>query len=134
MWCVLASGGLLLKEGKAKVVRRTPLTIKLLPPPKTMYTQPVTLGVDTGSAVVGVASADESANMLYLSEVEVRNDIAATMKERASKRRNRLNRQTRYRQPRWLNRRKSITPGRFSPTMRTKIDGHVRETRLGKSS
>ena len=87
MPCVPVIARLLLKEGKARVVRRTPFTIKLLPPPKTMYTQPVTLGVDTGSAVVGVASADESANILYLSEVELRNDIAATMKERASKRR-----------------------------------------------
>src|SRR5713226_8028700 len=100
MPCVPAIARLLLKEGKAKVVRRTPFTIKLLTPSKTTYTQPVTLGVDTGSAVVGVASADESANILYLSEVELRNDIAATMKERASKRRNRRNRQTRYRQPR----------------------------------
>jgi len=133
MPCVPAIARLLLKEGKAKVVRRTPFTIKLLTPPKTTYTQPVTLGVDTGSAVVGVASADESATILYLSEVELRNDIATTMKERASKRRNRRNRQTRYRQPRWLNRRNSIKQGRLSPTMRSKIDGHLREIRFVKS-
>ena len=49
------------------------------------------LGVDTGSAVVGSAVADEEGTIFYLSEVEMRNDIAATMKERASKRRNRRN-------------------------------------------
>jgi RRXRR protein/HNH endonuclease len=133
MPCVPAIARLLLKEGKAKVVRRTPFTIKLLLSSKTTYTKPVTLGVDTGSVVLGVASADESAHILYLSEVELRNDIAATMKERASKRRNRRNRHTRYRQPRWLNRRNSIKQGRFSPTMRSKIDGHLREIRFVKS-
>ena len=130
MPCVPAIARLLLKERKAKVLRRTPFTIKLLAPPKTTYTQPVTLGVDTGSRVVGVASADARANILYLSEVELRNDIAATMKERASKRRNR---HTRYRQPRWLNRRNSIKQGRFPPTMRSKIDGHLREIGFVKS-
>jgi len=38
----------LLKDGKAKVVRRTPFTIQLLyDSPE--YTQPITLGVDAGS-------------------------------------------------------------------------------------
>jgi hypothetical protein len=46
--------------------------------PENTYTQPLTLGVDTGSAVIGSAVADEQGNILYLSEVEVRNDIADT--------------------------------------------------------
>jgi hypothetical protein len=111
MPCVPAIARLLLKEGKAKVVRRTPFTITPLTPPETTSPQPVTLGVDTGSAVVGVASADESANSLSLAEVEVRNEIAATMKERAS------------------NRRTSIKHRRCSPTMRSTIDGPLREIR-----
>ncbi len=49
------------------------------------------------------------------------------MKERASKRRSRRNRTTRYRPARWLNRKNSIKQGRFSPTMRSKIDAHLRE-------
>src|SRR5260221_12464395 len=61
------------------------------------------------------------------------NTITTKKKERASKRRNRQNRKTRYRQPRWYNRRKSIKQGRFSPTMRSKIDGHLREIRFVKS-
>ena len=133
MPCVPAVARLLLKAGKATVVRRTPFTIKVLVPPKTIYTQPVILGVDTGSAVVGVAAADERGNILYLSEIEVRNDIAATMKERATRRRNRRSRKTRYRKPRWFNRRNSIKQGRFSPTMRSKIDGHLREIGFVKS-
>src|ERR1700692_3569327 len=70
---------------------------------------------------------------LYLSEVQMRNDIATTMKERASKRRNRRQRTTRYRRARWLNRKNSIKTGRFSPTMRSKIDSHQREIRFVQS-
>lgn len=126
--CVIAR--LLLKRGRAKVVRRTPFTIKLSDQPERTYTQPLTLGVDTGSSVIGSAVADESGNVLYLSEVELRNDIAQTMKQRAVSRRNRRQRKTRYRPARWLNRKNSIRSGRFSPTMRSKIEAHLREIRF----
>jgi hypothetical protein len=133
MPCSCAIARLLLKQGKAKVARRTPFTIKLHTQPESTYTQPLTLGMDTGSAVMGSAVADEQGNILYLSEVEVRNDIATTLKERASYRRNRRQRKTRYRQARWLNRKNSIKTGRFSPTMTSKIDAHLREIRFVQS-
>lgn len=133
MPCVPAVARLLLKASKAKVKRRTPFTIKLLTPPTHEYTQPLTLGVDTGSAVVGAAVADAQGHVLYLSEVELRNDLAATMKERASKRRNRRNRKTRYRAARWRNRKNARRTERFSPTMRSKIEGHLREIRFVQS-
>ncbi len=129
--CVIAR--LLLKDGKAKVVRRTPFTIQLLSQPESTYTQSLTLGVDTGSSVMGSAVADEKGNILYLSEVELRNDIAQTMKERAASRRNRRQRKTRYRPARWLNRKNSTRTGRFSPTMTSKIDAHLREIRFVQS-
>jgi hypothetical protein len=124
---------LLLKQGKAKVVRRTPFTIKLLIQETTTYAQPLTLGMDTGSSVIGSAVADENGKVLYLSEVEVRNDIATTLKKRASSRRNRRNRKTRYRPARWLNRKNSIKKERFSPTMTSKIEVHLREIRFVRS-
>lgn len=133
MPCSCAIARLLLKDGKAKVKRRTPFTIKLLVQPETTYTQPLTLGVDTGSAVIGSAVADEEGNVVYLSEVTVRNDIATTMKERARYRRDRRNRKTRYRKARWRNRKNSIKTGRFSPTMRSKIEAHLREIRFVQS-
>jgi hypothetical protein len=129
--CVIAR--LLLKEGNAKVKRRTPFTIKLLDQPQTTCTQSLTLGVDTGSSVIGSAVADEQGKVVYLGEVEVRNDIATTMKARAASRRNRRNRKTRYRPARWLNRKNSIRSERFSPTMRSKIDAHLREIRFVQS-
>jgi hypothetical protein len=124
---------LLLKNGKAKVIHRTPFTIKLNAHPEQVYTQPLTLGVDTGSTVIGSAVSDENGAVLYLSEVQVRNDITKTMKERAALRRNRRNRKTRYRPARWLNRKNSIKQGRFSPTMRSKIEAHLREIRFVQS-
>ena len=129
--CVIAR--LLLKQGKAKVVRRTPFTIQLLARPENAYTQPLTLGVDTGSSVMGSAVADENGHVLYLSEVEIRNDIAQTMKQRAASRRHRRQRKTRYRPARWLNRKNSSRTGRFSPTMTSKIDAHLREIRFVQS-
>jgi hypothetical protein len=132
MPCTPVIARLLLKDGKAKVIRRTPFTIKLLARAEESYTQPLTLGVDTGSSVIGSAVADQNGNVLYLSEVEVRNDIAQRMKERAVSRRHRRQRKTRYRPARWLNRRNSIKTGRFSPTMRSKIEAHMREIRFVK--
>src|SRR5436309_11189507 len=79
---------------------------------------------------MGSAVADENGNVLYLSEVEIRNDIAKTMKERAASRRNRRSRKTRYRPARWLNRKNSRKKERFSPTMRSKIEAHLREIRF----
>jgi hypothetical protein len=133
MPCSCAIARLLLKDGKAKVKRRTPFTIRLLVQPATTYTQPLTLGVDTGSSVIGSAVADSQGQVVYLSEVEVRNDIATAMKARAAYRRDRRNRKTRYRKARWLNRRNSIKTGRFSPTMRSKIEAHLREIRFVQS-
>src|SRR2546423_1233665 len=57
MPCPPVIARLLLKDGKAKVIRRTPFTIKLLAPAEASYTQPLTLGVDTGSSVIGSACA-----------------------------------------------------------------------------
>ncbi|NLB40852.1 MAG: HNH endonuclease, partial [Clostridiales bacterium] len=63
----------LLRSGKAKVVKRTPFTIQLCYE-TTEYTQPITLGVDAGSKVVGLSATTEKEEV-YASEVELRNDI-----------------------------------------------------------
>lgn len=122
----------LLKQGKAKVVKRCPFTIKLLYD-STNYTQNVTLGIDTGSGTLGAAVSDDNGNIVYMSKVEVRNNIADKMFQRAKYRRNRRNRKTRYRKPRWLNRKNSIKSGRFSPTMISKLHSHTKEIEFIKS-
>ena len=122
----------LLKDGKAKVVRRCPFTIKLLYE-STNHTQNLTLGVDTGSGTIGTAVSDDNGNIVYMSKVVVRNDIAGEMVQRAKYRRNRRNRKTRYRKARWLNRKNSIKSGRFSPTMISKFHSHIKEIEFIKS-
>ncbi len=123
---------LLLKENKAKCIKRTPFTIKLLYHTSN-YTQELTLGVDTGSSNIGSAVVDSKSNVIYLSQIEIRNDISDTMKQRSKYRRNRRNRKTRYRKARWLNRANSIKKDRFSPTMTSKINSHLKEINFVKS-
>ena len=65
---------LLLKDGKAKVIRCEPFTIKLNYETKE-YTQPLTLGIDTGSGTLGAAVVDNNCNVVYASKVTLRNDI-----------------------------------------------------------
>ncbi|MEG1725883.1 MAG: RNA-guided endonuclease IscB [Anaerovoracaceae bacterium] len=132
MPCSNAIARLLLKQGKAKVKRRTPFTIKLLYE-TTKYTQDCTLGIDTGSSHVGSAVVTDTGSVLYLSEVEIRNDITEKMTRRSKYRRNRRNRKTRYRKARWLNRANSIRKDRFSPTMTSKINSHLKEIQFVKS-
>ena len=122
----------LLKSGKAKVVKRCPFTIKLLYK-STNYTQNLTLGVDAGSGTIGTAVSKDNGDIVYMSEVVVRNDITGKMTRRAKYRRSRRNRKTRYRKGRWLNRANSIKNGRFSPTMRSKLHSHVKEIEYIKS-
>lgn len=122
----------LLKKGKAKVICKTPFTIQLIEFDGGT-TQPLTHGVDTGSSIIGSAVVDEDGGVVYLSEIEVRNDISDKMKQRAKYRRNRRNRKTRYRKARWLNRKNSIRGDRFSPTMTSKINSHSKEIKFVKS-
>jgi len=83
---------LLLKDGKAKVVRWTPFTVKLLYQ-ATDYTQSLTLGIDTGSAKLGAAVVnDVNREVVYMGEVELRNDITKKMEQRKMYRHNRRNR------------------------------------------
>lgn len=132
MPCSNAIARLLLKQGKAKVKRKTPFTIKLIYQADN-YTQNLTLGIDTGSSKIGSAVVKENGDIVYLSQIEIRNDISNKMKQRSKYRRNRRNRKTRYRKARWLNRKNSIKKDRFSPTMISKINSHIKEIEFVKS-
>ena len=123
---------LLLKQGKAKVKKREPFTIKLTYETAN-YTQDLTLGVDTGSVTIGTAVSRNNGDIVYMSEVTVRNNITDKMTQRARYRRSRRIRKTRYRKERWLNRKNSIKSDRFSPTMVSKFHSHIREIEYIKS-
>lgn len=132
MPCSNVIARLLLKQGKAKVKSHEPFVIKLTYE-TTAYIQDLTLGVDTGSGTIGTAVSKNNGDIVYMSEVIVRNDIADKMTQRAKYRRNRRNRKTRYRKARWLNRANSIKTDRFSPTMISKFHSHVKEIEYIKS-
>ena len=132
MPCKNVIARLLLKDKKAKVVRIEPFTIKLNYT-TTEYTQPMTLGIDIGSGIFGAAALNDKNEVVYASEITVRNDIKTTMDQRRAYRRTRRSRKTRYRKPRFLNRKNSIRKDRFSPTIVSKIHSHEKEIEFVKS-
>ena len=121
----------LLKEGKAKVVHREPFTIKLLYEPETDVVQECYCGVDTGSKYVGVAVVGND-KVLYQSQTELRSDIKKKMDSRRMYRRTRRSRKTRYRKPRFLNRRNARRKGRLTPSVLHKVQSHIDEIEFCK--
>ena len=111
----------MLKSGRAKVVNRCPFTIQFLYETK-RNVQPVTLGVDAGSKTIGLSATTES-RVLYEAEVELRNGIVDLLSSRRELRRTRRNRKTRYRKPRFNNRRRG--KGWLAPSVRQKVDSHL---------
>jgi len=118
----------LLKDGNARVVTKTPFVIQL------NYAtgetkQEIIAGMDTGSKNVGCA-AIANGGVLYQSEIQLRTDVSKKMEQRKMYRRNRRGRKTRYRAPRFLNRGKV---GWLAPSIRSKIGSHLREKRFVES-
>ncbi len=114
----------MLRDGSACVVSRTPFTIRLNYD-TTHFTQAVTLGVDAGSKTVGLSASTE-AKELYRSEVTLRNDIVSLLSTRRESRRTRRSRKLRYRAPRFDNRVSARKDGWLAPSVRQKVDSHVR--------
>lgn len=113
----------LLKDNKAVVVNTCPFTIKLTY--KTSdYKQEIVLGVDAGTKHVGLSATTKSKE-LYSGEVILRNDVVELLSTRRESRRARRNR-LRYRKPRFENRVKSKRLGWVAPSVRHKVDAHIR--------
>ncbi|KHD08119.1 HNH endonuclease [Candidatus Thiomargarita nelsonii] len=131
MPCKPSKAKKLLKASKAKVVNRTPFTISLLFG-SSGYKQPITAGMDTGSQKIGVA-AIANGQVIYQSEIEIRQDISKKMQQRQMYRRTRRGRKTRYRPARWLNRASMRQNGRLAPSVQSKVHSHLREKRFVES-
>ena len=114
---------LLLGQGKATVVRRTPFTIRLANR-KSGYTHPATLGVDAGSKTIGISASTE-AKELYSAEIALRTDIVDNLSTRLEFRRARRNRKRRYRKPRFNNRVRSKHKGWLAPSVEAKVSAHI---------
>jgi 5-methylcytosine-specific restriction endonuclease McrA len=113
----------LLKNNLAKVVNKCPFTIQLLYETAD-FTQPINLGIDAGSKYIGI-SATTKTTVLFEAEVTLRNDIVDLISTRRELRRNRRNRKTRYREPRFLNRVSSKKKGWLAPSIKQKINTHL---------
>lgn len=113
----------LLRDGKAKVVKRTPFTIQLLFKCDDVI-QDIVLGVDAGSKHIGL-SATTKDKELYAADVELRSDIVDLLSTRRQNRRTRRNR-LRYRQARFNNRVHSKNKGWLAPSIEQKIGTHLK--------
>ena len=113
----------LLKDGKAKIVKRSPFTIQLKYECEN-HIQPVTLGVDAGSKHIGLSASTEKIE-LYCSDVEIRNDIVELISTRRETRRTRRN-HLRYRPVRFNNRNASKPEGWLAPSVKQKVESHLK--------
>lgn len=109
----------MLRDGLAVVVRREPFTIRLTYD-TTDHTQPVTLGVDAGTAHIGLSATTENKE-LFAAEVKLRTDIVKLLSQRREARRARRSRKTRYRAARFDNRRHAA----FAPSIEQRIQSHL---------
>lgn len=118
MPCSQRKARLLLKSNKAVIYKYNPFTIQL-----TYATgetkQECHIGIDTGSKHIGIAITSED-KVLFKGEVELRQDVKSNLDTKRIYRRNRRNRKTRYRKPRFLNR-KRINKW-LPPSLQNRID------------
>lgn len=113
----------LLKAGRAKVIRRCPFTIQLMYS-STNYTQKINLGIDAGSKHIGISATTKS-KVLYEADVELRKDIVNLLSTRRQNRRTRRNYKTRYRKSRFNNRVSCKKKGWLAPSVRQKVNTHL---------
>ena len=85
MPCSSAKARRLLKDEKAKIVKRDIFTIQLLYG-SSGYKQEITLGVDSGSKTIGL-SATTKEKELFAGEYQLRNDISDLLSDRRMYRR-----------------------------------------------
>src|SRR6266700_2248577 len=122
MPCRPRKARLLLRAGKAKVVKMVPFTLQLRYG-SSGYTQEVSLGIDAGTRHIGVEASTEKA-VLFEAEAQPRTDMQEGLATRGQFRRARRKRNTRYRPCPFLNRRKP--EGGLAPTPRHPTEAHVK--------
>ena len=118
--------GYLLRHGKAHVVSRVPFIVQM-DYESTTYTQEVSLGIDAGSKHIGV-SATSTKKELFAAQVELRSDVTKLLSDRRQLRRTRRYRKTRYRKPRFDNRKRK--KDRLAPSVGQRVESHLKVIRL----
>src|SRR5216683_424219 len=116
---------LLLKQGKAAVYKRYPFTLILKTAVEHPRGEPLRIKIDPGSKVTGIALVnDASGEVVFAAHLEHRGaQIKKALDQRRGVRRGRRQRETRYRQPRFLNRRRR--QGWLAPSLESRISNIV---------
>ncbi len=123
MPCTPAKARKLVRDGKAKLVRRSPCTIGLLWECEE-HVQEVMVGIDKGSAHTGLCCVGNE-EILLSAVLEHRRDVKEKMDARRAHRRSRRQR-TWYRAKRFLNRAASKRSGRLPPSSKTNVEEVIR--------
>ena len=131
MPCSPAKARLLLKQGKAKVVRRDPFTIQLLYG-SSGYRQYGDAGQDAGYKHAAVSVTTAGKELLSI-EAEVRTDVPKRLAKRREQRSARRSRKTRHRECRIDNRANSMEKGRLTPSQEGRIEAHLYLLKLAAS-
>ena len=111
----------LLSSGRATVYKRYPFTIILEHAVQNAEVQPLRLKIDPGSKTTGLAVVnDDTGDVIFAAELNHRGQqIKKSMDSRRAIRRSRRNRKTRYRKPRFNNRRRK--EGWLPPSLMSRI-------------
>ncbi|MCZ6676293.1 MAG: RNA-guided endonuclease IscB [Candidatus Poribacteria bacterium] len=111
----------LLTEGKAAVYRRYPFTIILKREVSDVDKKPLRLKIDPGSKTTGIAIVnDDTGEIEFAAELQHRGQqIKSDLESRRAIRRGRRNRKTRYRQPRFDNRKRP--EGWLPPSLMSRV-------------
>jgi len=112
---------LLLKQGKAAVYRRYPFTLILKCAVEQPHLEPLRVKIDPGSKTTGIALVnDGSSEVVWAAELMHRGEqIKRDMDKRRALRKSRRQRKTRYRKPRFNNRRKR--KGTLPPSQESRV-------------
>ena len=115
---------LLLTQGKAAVFKRYPFTIVLKKTVEHPILEPLRMKIDPGSKVTGLALVnDATGEVVFAAELTHRGQqITHALADRRAVRRGRRQRDTRYRPPRFSNRRRP--PGWLAPSLTSRVE-HV---------
>lgn len=119
-----AKARILLKQQKATVKELKPFTIQLTYKTKTEYTQPITLGIDSGYLNIGFSAVTDKKELIS-GEVKLLQGMKEHIYERSMYRRTRRQR-LRYRKPRWRNRISTKKKGWLAPSIQHKLDSHIK--------
>src|SRR6266566_4529453 len=116
---------LLLKAGKAAVLKRYPFTLILKSHVEQAQVQPLRLKLDPGSRTTGIALVDDqSGQVLFAAELSHRgHEIKQALDDRRAVRRSRRARHTRYRQAKFDHRRRP--KGWLAPSLMSRVENVV---------